>query len=128
VTTAAALYPAELEAHVVLSDGSVAHVRPIRAEDEPRLLEFLHALPDEDRRLRFFSLGNNLARTAHDETEVDYVHSLGLLASVDPDERIVGHGLYVGCGDGRAEVVFAVASDYQPDLAHPGGANTLRAA
>jgi acetyl coenzyme A synthetase (ADP forming)-like protein len=108
-----ALYPAELETHVVLRGGSVAHVRPIRADDEPRLLTFLQSLPDGDRRLRFFSLGNKLAGTAHDEAAVDYVHSLGLLATVDPEESIVGHGLYVANGEGRAEVAFAIARDFQ---------------
>lgn len=32
---------AHLEAAVALRDGSVAHIRPVRAEDEPRLLTFL---------------------------------------------------------------------------------------
>ena len=87
-------YPAELEADVALRDGSIAHIRPIRAEDEPRLLAFLRELSDDDRRMRFFSLGNDLSRTAHDEADVDYVHSLGLLATVGSPERIVGHALY----------------------------------
>jgi acetate---CoA ligase (ADP-forming) len=106
-------YPAELEAAVATRDGSLAHVRPVRPDDAERLLLFLRALPDDDRRLRFFSLGGDLARTAHDETNVDYVRSLGLLATVGPDERVVGHALYAPCGGGRAEVAFAIAHDYQ---------------
>ena len=39
--------------------------------------------------------------------------SLGLLAMVGPEERIVGHALYAPSGDGRAEVAFAIARDYQ---------------
>src|SRR5438445_13646693 len=93
--------------------GSVAHIRPIRAEDEPHLLAFLRGLSDDDRRLRFFSLGNDLSRAAHDEADVDYVRSLGLLASVDSPERIVGHALYAPAGENRAEVAFAIAADYQ---------------
>ncbi|HLZ26879.1 MAG TPA: GNAT family N-acetyltransferase [Chloroflexota bacterium] len=112
----AAAYPAELEADVALRDGSIAHIRPIRAEDEAHLLAFLRGLSDDDRRMRFFSLGNDLSRTAHDEADVDYVHSLGLLATVGSPERIVGHALYAPSGEpseGRAEVAFAIAAEYQ---------------
>jgi GNAT superfamily N-acetyltransferase len=108
-----ATYPVEREAEVVLRDGSLAHVRPIRPDDEPGLLAFLRALPDDDRGLRFFSLGTDLARTAHEEAEVDYTRSFGLLATVGPDERVVGHALYARSGEGRAEVAFAIARDHQ---------------
>ena len=111
--TTTASYRHELESHVALRDGSVAHIRPIRAEDEPHLLALLRGLSDGDRRFRFFSLGNDLSRTAHDEADVDNVHSLGLLASVGSPERIVGHALYAPAGDGRAEVAFAITAEYQ---------------
>ena len=61
-----------------MRNGSVAHIRPIRATDEPSLLAFLQSLPDDDRRMRLFSLGNDLGRAAHDEADVDYVQSLAL--------------------------------------------------
>jgi acetyl coenzyme A synthetase (ADP forming)-like protein len=102
-----------LEADIALRDGSIAHIRPIRPEDEPRLLAFLRGLSENDRRMRFFSLGNDLSRTAHDEATVDYVHSLGLLATVGSPERLVGHALYAAAGEGRAEVAFAIAAEYQ---------------
>jgi hypothetical protein len=111
-----AVYPAQLEADVALRDGSIAHIRPIRAQDEAHLLAFLRGLSDDDRRMRFFSLGNDLSRTAHDEADVDYVHSLGLLATVGSPERIVGHALYAPSGErseGRAEVAFAIAAKYR---------------
>src|SRR6266702_107984 len=102
-----------LESHVALRDGSVAHILPISAADEARLLELLRGLSDDDRRLRFFSLGNDLSRAAHDEATVDNVHSLGLLATVGSPERIVGHALYAPAGDARAEVAFAIAAEFQ---------------
>src|SRR5438552_3967747 len=111
--TAPAMPRPVLESHVALRDGSVAHIRPIRAADEPHLLALLRGLSDDDRRLRFFSLGNDLARTAHDEADVDNVHSLGLLATVGSPERIVGHALYAPAGEGRAEVAFAIAAEFQ---------------
>ena len=111
--TAPAMPRPELESHVALRDGSVAHIRPIRPEDEPQLLALLRGLSDDDRRLRFFSLGNDLSRTAHDEAEVDNVHSVGLLVTVGSPERIVGHALYAPAGEGRAEVAFAISAEYQ---------------
>jgi hypothetical protein len=77
------------------------------------LLALLRGLSDDDRRLRFFSLGGDLSRTAHEEAAVDNVHSLGLLVTVGSPERIVGHALYAPAGDGRAEVAFAIAAEYQ---------------
>lgn len=106
-------YPSNMEAEVAMRDGSLVHIRPVRPDDASRLKAFLQALPPEDRYLRFFSFGNNLARTARDETNVDYVTSLGLLATAGPDQRVVGHGLYVPGSPQRAEVAFAIARDYQ---------------
>ena len=37
-------YPAYREADVVLRDGSTVHVRPIRPDDEQRLLTFFRTL------------------------------------------------------------------------------------
>jgi hypothetical protein len=91
--SAAGQYPVQLEAVVVMRDGSVTHIRPVRPEDAEALLAFLRALPDEDRRLRFFSLSNNLTRIVHDETNVDYVRSLGLVATVGQEERLIAHAL-----------------------------------
>src|SRR5579864_4830096 len=106
-------YPSQLEAEVATRDGSIVHIRPVRPDDADQLAAFLRALPDEDRRLRFFSLGANLARIARDETNVDYVRSLGLLATFGPDHQIVGHALYAPSEEGRAEVAFAIGRDFQ---------------
>jgi acetyl coenzyme A synthetase (ADP forming)-like protein len=113
MTIARGVYPRALEAEVATRDGSIVHVRPIRPDDTERLLTFFRELPDDDRRLRFFSLGNDLKRTARDETNIDYVSSLGLIATAGPDQRVVGHVLYAPYGDDRAEVAFTIARDYQ---------------
>ena len=42
-------YPAHREADVVLRDGSTVHVRPVRPDDEPRLLALLRGLSEEAR-------------------------------------------------------------------------------
>jgi acetyl coenzyme A synthetase (ADP forming)-like protein len=106
-------YPEQLEAVVAMRDGSVTHIRPVRPEDAEPLLAFLRALPDDDRRMRFFSLATNLPRIARDEANVDYVQSLGLVATLGVEQRIIGHALYAPYGDGRAEVAFAIASQFQ---------------
>ncbi len=106
-------YPAHREADVIVRDGSVVHIRPVRATDEPALLEFLQRLPAEDRRLRFFGLGNNLARAAHDEADVDYARRFGLVVTATPEEHLVGHAMYVVTEPTRAEVAFTIAPEYQ---------------
>jgi len=106
-------YPSHLEADVATRDGSLTHIRPVRPEDSEPLLAFWHALPDEDRRLRFFTLGGDLARTAREEANVDYVRTLSLVATVGREQQIVGHAMYAPYGDGRAEVAFAIAREYQ---------------
>jgi predicted CoA-binding protein/GNAT superfamily N-acetyltransferase len=60
-----------------------------------------------------FGLRNNLGRIAQDESDVDYVRSLGLLVTIQPEECVIGHGLYAMSGDGRAEVAFAIGTAYQ---------------
>lgn len=108
-------YPTHREADVVLRDGSTIHVRPIRPDDEQRLLTFFRALSKGSRALRFFSPTTDtfLVREARRETAVDYVRTFGIVGTTGPEERIVGHGLYVGLAGDRAEVAFAIADDYQ---------------
>jgi acetyl coenzyme A synthetase (ADP forming)-like protein len=113
VTVARGVYPSELEAEVATRDGSIVHVRPIRPDDAERLLTFFRELPEDDRRLRFFSLGNDLKRTVRDETNIDYVSSLGLIATSGPEQRVVAHVLYAPYGEDRAEVAFTIARDFQ---------------
>ena len=111
-----AVYPADREADVVLRDGSTLRVRPVRAEDAPRLLEFLSSLSEESRALRFFSPVKEafLAVEARRESEVDYRKTFGLLALAEREERVVAHAMYACVQDReRAETAYAVADDYQ---------------
>jgi acetate---CoA ligase (ADP-forming) len=112
-TQPTAPYPAYREADVVLHDGATAHVRPVRDDDEPRLLTFLEGLSEESRTLRFFSPAVNLAAEAHRAAQVDYTDTFGLVATVGIDARIVGHAMYAASRDDRAEVAFAIADDYR---------------
>lgn len=108
-------YPAHRAAHVALRDGSTVYVRPIRREDENALLAFFQRLSPEARALRFFSATTDtfLIAEARRETDVDYVKTYGLVAATGPEETIVGHALYAAVEEGRAEVAFAIAQEYQ---------------
>ena len=93
-------------ADVLLADGSIAVIRPLRPDDGPALHELHEKVSDEAIRLRFFSTAR---RAAH--TYVDHVLSdPGTLALVA--ER---HGALVGLATAepitptRAEVAFLVA-------------------
>ncbi len=107
-------YPAHREADVVLRDGSTVHVRPIRPDDEGRLLAFFQALSRNARALRFFSATSEtfLLAEARREADVDYVRTFGLIATAGREERVVGHAIYVARDGERAEIAFAVADDF----------------
>ncbi len=108
-------YPAHREADVALRDGSTVHVRPVRPDDEERLLGFLRTLSRQSRFLLFFSAANDafLAEEARRGVDVDYVRSLGLVATTDPGERIIGHAHYCTDDGDRAEVMCAIADEFQ---------------
>ena len=108
-----ASYPAHREADIALRDGSTVHVRPIRPDDEPRLLDLLTSLSPDTRTLRFFSAGVNLAERARLDCQVDYVQTFGMVATTGPGARIVGHASYARTHEERAEVAFTIADDYQ---------------
>ena len=108
---AGAAYPAEREAEVVLRDGSTVHVRPVRAEDEEAIHEFLESLHPESRMFRFFSVATDLRAVARSMVDVDYSRRYGLVAI--RDQTVVGQGLYFGDGPDDAEVAFAVADRLQ---------------
>lgn len=106
-------YPAYREADVVLRDGSTVHLRPVRAADEPALLEFLAGLGEDSRTFRFFSGAPNLEAAARDMATVDYADRYGLLATRGGEDRLVGHGAYVRSRPQRAEVAFAIGDEMQ---------------
>ena len=109
------VHPIHREGDVVLRDGSTVRVRPLRPEDEPRLLDFFRSLSEESRWLRFFTNVRDrlLAAEAHREASVDYVHTFGLIALTGGEERVVGHALYTAIDDDHADAAFAVADHYQ---------------
>ncbi len=107
-----ARYPSEWESDVVLRDGGTAHVRPIRADDGPAVLELYTRLSDEGRRLRFFTpLSASVASTFEHVTDVDYDWNVTLVAELGPD--MVAIARYDRKDDQEAEIAFTVRDDQQ---------------
>ena len=106
-------YPSELERDVV-GDGDLHyHVRPIRPDDGPRLVEFHHHLLPRSVFLRFFSFHPELsAKEVEHFCCVDYVNRLALV--VESEGRLIAVGRYDSApGETEAEVAFVVSDEFQ---------------
>ena len=108
------VYPSEYELDVVLRDGEVAQVRPIRPTDGDLLVDFFERLGPESRYFRFFRVKRNLdPREVEYFTNVDYHDRMALI--VMHDGRMAAVGRYDRSQEDPhvAEVAFAVADDQQ---------------
>ncbi|HYN29569.1 MAG TPA: GNAT family N-acetyltransferase [Dermatophilaceae bacterium] len=104
-------YPVEWEADVVLRDGTVAHVRPIKPSDAEGLQRFHAGQSDESIYLRFFAPLKRLSeRDVHRFTNVDYRDRVALVVTMRED--IIGVGRYDRIDDGSAEVAFNISDHY----------------
>ncbi len=105
-------YPRELEADVVLRDGSTVHVRPVRAGDAQSIRAFLEKLSPESIAFRFFGMPN-LDWVTSWSVDVDYADRVALVAEIGRPRTIVAHAAYVRVDAARAEVAFMVADAWQ---------------
>ena len=105
-------YPAEWEADVVLRDGTVAGVRPIRPDDAPAIHRFHAAQSEESIYLRFFAFLRTLSDSdVHRFTNVDYSDRVALV--VTSREEIIGIGRFDRLEPTSAEVAFNIADGSQ---------------
>jgi len=114
-------YPAAWEADVVVSDGGVVHLRPIRPADADAIVAFHAKLSDRTRYLRYFGPYPRIPeRDLYRFTRVDHRNRVALVAVLD--EEIIGVGRYdrlssTGTADipdtADAEVAFVVADAHQ---------------
>lgn len=108
-------YPREWEADVVLTDGSVAHVRPIRPGDGEALHHFHSQQSEESIYLRFFAPIRRLSdRDVHRFTHVDYDKRVALVMIIG--DEIAGVARYDRLEEtdyAAAEVAFNVADRHQ---------------
>jgi acyl-CoA synthetase (NDP forming)/GNAT superfamily N-acetyltransferase len=105
-------YPAHWEADVVLRDGGVVHVRPIRPQDAEAVHIFHAGQSAESIYLRFFAPLPRLSdREVARFTQVDHVDRVGLVATLG--DAIVGIARYDRLDDGSAEVAFNISDSHQ---------------
>jgi acetate---CoA ligase (ADP-forming) len=105
----------------ILRDGSSIHIRALRPEDKPLLLEHFQSLSQKSVYFRFFGVKKRLTEEELIRfTELDFVNTVALVATlrVGDRERIIGVGRYTAMpGDQeafkQAEVAFAVLDEYQ---------------
>lgn len=105
-------YPVEWEADVVLSDGGIARLRPIRPDDAGLLVDFYARVSDESKYFRFFAPYPRLSqRDVQRFTEVDYTDRVALIMTIGGEMIAVGR--YERLADDRAEVSFLVEDAQQ---------------
>ena len=111
------VYPRELERAVVSRDGSDLRIRPIRPDDEPRLVALYGRLSEHTAYQRFFTLMRRLPPSwFHFFANVDYRNRLALVAERDTaaGPELVGVGRYEPTEEeGTAEVALVVQDGWQ---------------
>jgi acetyl coenzyme A synthetase (ADP forming)-like protein len=96
------------ETDIVLRDGSLAHVRPVRSDDRALLLGFIENLSPDSLYLRF------LHAVKPDEAVKELIPSAGEFALiVMREEMVIGHAIYAITTPGKADAAVVVADDYQ---------------
>jgi acetyltransferase len=105
-------YPSELAHDIALADGTQAHIRPIRPEDEPQLIDMHNRSSIDDIRLRFFAPLREMTHTfAARMTQIDYDREMALVA-LAPDGDMLGVVRLIADPDGRSgEFAVFVRSD-----------------
>lgn len=110
-------YPRELERTVTLRDGSRIRIRPIRPDDQGRLVELYDRLSRHTAYQRFFTIMKRLPPDwAQILATVDYRRRLALVA----EPEAAGGGEVIGVGryepterEDTAEVAFVVQDGWQ---------------
>jgi len=117
VTAPPCEYPSDLERDVTLGDGARIHLRPIRPDDEERLIAFHDRLSGQTAYQRFFNVMTHLPRaSAHFLANVDYRRRLALVAEhgEGSSRTLVGVARYDCTGQPEiAEIAFVVRDDWQ---------------
>ena len=112
---APAPYPHELEREIVLPDGARLWLRPIRPDDEPRLVEFYDRLSRFTAYQRFFTAMKRLPPNwAHFLANVDYRRRLALVVETRPAGELIGVARYEATNrEDTAEIAFVIQDGWQ---------------
>ncbi|MFO8100416.1 MAG: bifunctional acetate--CoA ligase family protein/GNAT family N-acetyltransferase [Salinibacter sp.] len=110
-------YPRQYISTHTMLNGEEVTVRPIRPEDEPRLVTFHERLSERSVYLRYASLMKLEQRVAHERLAricfIDYDREMALVAE-DGDGQIIGVGrLTQQPGRNEAEFAMLVIDEYQ---------------
>jgi RimJ/RimL family protein N-acetyltransferase len=110
-------YPAELKRDIALRDGTTLRLRPIRADDAPRLVEYYGRLSAHTAYQRFFTVMRRLPPDwARLHAAVDYWTQLALIAERGPREQpeLIAVARYEPTDrPDTAEVAFVVQDAWQ---------------
>jgi GNAT superfamily N-acetyltransferase len=106
-------YPEELVEKITIKDGRTLTLRPIRADDDEKLLAFHYRLSADSIYCRYFSFHAELSSDeVHHLTRVDYGTRLALV--LEDGDDLVGVARYERYpATTTAEVAFLVRDDYQ---------------
>ncbi|MEI2712884.1 MAG: GNAT family N-acetyltransferase [Nocardioides sp.] len=104
--------PRHWEADVLLRDGGVAHIRPIRPDDEALLVAMYARVSDRSKYFRFFAPMPELsAKDRYRFTHVDHRERVALIMLLGGE--MIGVGRYEQVTPGEAEVAFLVQDSHQ---------------
>jgi acyl-CoA synthetase (NDP forming)/GNAT superfamily N-acetyltransferase len=104
----------ERSADVLLSDGSAAHLRPIRPEDAPAIVDFHSRMSDRTRYLRYFSPYPRIPeRDLQRFVNVDHRDREAFVTVADGRITAVGRYERLGPDSPEAEVAFVVEDALQ---------------
>ncbi len=114
-------YPVQYAGRWAMKDGTRLTIRPIRPEDEPRMIEFHHKLSDRSVYLRYFQPLKLTQRTAHERLTricfIDYDREMALVAEMelaDGTNEIIAVGrLSKLHGFSEAEIAVLVRDEFQ---------------
>ncbi len=115
-------YPSKYSQDLTLNDGTKLHIRPIRPEDEPRLVEFHAALSEESVFKRYFAPVPFEVRTRHERLTrmcfIDYDRQMALIAQKVDAKGALGEIIGVGrliklAFTSEAEVAAIITDKFQ---------------
>jgi acetate---CoA ligase (ADP-forming) len=110
-------YPAQYETNVVLKDGSVILIRPVKKEDAQAWLDFYNRLSQRTVYLRLQYIPTEMSlEDALRFCTVDYVNSFAFVAEAieEQQKRIVAIGRYSRLpNEKNAEIAFTIEDRYQ---------------
>ena len=111
---APAPYPKELERTIILKNGAQLRIRPIRPDDDVRLVELYDHLSRHTAYQRFFTIMKRLPPNwAHFLANVDYRRRLALVAECEAGELAAVARYESTDRDDTAEIAFVVQDGWQ---------------